>query len=248
SSRRRHTRFSRDWSSDVCSSDLQLIAEQERAREERELAEQQVDERPPVETAAGLDNRKELEAEEFMRDAREREEVEKYGRIKRLKASVQEQEDSKSAQAAMRHGAYMDGAGQLYEGSEEMRMRNAAELEAFRSSLAQRERERRERGEQESTAAFVRVQGQELGREQLHTERTAEHSARTQEHRAAEQALQERLDRYAQANKERSDNERQRVEEQARRISEMEQRRSALAERQREEVERQKQARNVRDR
>src|SRR5207302_2835492 len=27
SSRRRHTRFSRDWSSDVCSSDLELVAE-----------------------------------------------------------------------------------------------------------------------------------------------------------------------------------------------------------------------------
>src|SRR5690606_40020789 len=27
SSRRRHTRFSRDWSSDVCSSDLQIIAD-----------------------------------------------------------------------------------------------------------------------------------------------------------------------------------------------------------------------------
>src|SRR5690606_39623358 len=27
SSRRRHTRFSRDWSSDVCSSDLQLLAQ-----------------------------------------------------------------------------------------------------------------------------------------------------------------------------------------------------------------------------
>src|SRR5690606_13351632 len=31
SSRRRHTRFSRDWSSDVCSSDLQLIIEERAA-------------------------------------------------------------------------------------------------------------------------------------------------------------------------------------------------------------------------
>src|SRR5690606_40981898 len=30
SSRRRHTRFSRDWSSDVCSSDLQLPAQEPR--------------------------------------------------------------------------------------------------------------------------------------------------------------------------------------------------------------------------
>src|SRR5690606_40852180 len=34
SSRRRHTRFSRDWSSDVCSSDLELV-------EQRQLLEQQ---------------------------------------------------------------------------------------------------------------------------------------------------------------------------------------------------------------
>src|SRR5271165_4440430 len=34
SSRRRHTRFSRDWSSDVCSSDLELVVVAEK-REER---------------------------------------------------------------------------------------------------------------------------------------------------------------------------------------------------------------------
>src|SRR5690606_39993345 len=36
SSRRRHTRFSRDWSSDVCSSDLKRL----RAREERATVQQ----------------------------------------------------------------------------------------------------------------------------------------------------------------------------------------------------------------
>src|SRR5690606_39766292 len=33
SSRRRHTRFSRDWSSDVCSSDLKSIGEIEKSNE-----------------------------------------------------------------------------------------------------------------------------------------------------------------------------------------------------------------------
>src|SRR2546422_2258711 len=37
SSRRRHTRCSRDWSSDVCSSDLTLIEPKERARGVSEL-------------------------------------------------------------------------------------------------------------------------------------------------------------------------------------------------------------------
>src|SRR5690606_40689089 len=38
SSRRRHTRFSRDWSSDVCSSDLSLLVTQERKRKADLLA------------------------------------------------------------------------------------------------------------------------------------------------------------------------------------------------------------------
>src|SRR5690606_40290723 len=37
SSRRRHTRFSRDWSSDVCSSDLDLAAERREGRLDRGL-------------------------------------------------------------------------------------------------------------------------------------------------------------------------------------------------------------------
>src|SRR5690606_40046191 len=35
SSRRRHTRFSRDWSSDVCSSDLHLITDRSDARRDK---------------------------------------------------------------------------------------------------------------------------------------------------------------------------------------------------------------------
>src|SRR5690606_40826888 len=47
SSRRRHTRFSRDWSSDVCSSDLRRVGErargvrQEALRVRREAAQQE---------------------------------------------------------------------------------------------------------------------------------------------------------------------------------------------------------------
>src|SRR5690606_17277056 len=39
SSRRRHTRFSRDWSSDVCSSDLQYLMSEDRPEYERVLDE-----------------------------------------------------------------------------------------------------------------------------------------------------------------------------------------------------------------
>src|SRR5437870_13863239 len=42
SSRRRHTRWPRDWSSDVCSSDLELDAAREVARLELKLAQENV--------------------------------------------------------------------------------------------------------------------------------------------------------------------------------------------------------------
>src|SRR2546430_2958383 len=49
SSRRRHTRFDCDWSSDVCSSDLQLRARAKRLRERREH-----DAREPAQTPVQL--------------------------------------------------------------------------------------------------------------------------------------------------------------------------------------------------
>ena len=53
-----------------------MLAEQERLRRERELAEQQANEAPPPSPQTSTaDNRKEQEAEEFMREAREREAV-----------------------------------------------------------------------------------------------------------------------------------------------------------------------------
>src|SRR5690606_39667193 len=55
-SRRRHTRFSRDWSSDVCSSDLR-IAERERLEKERLDRENQrraARGQPPIEKLADL--------------------------------------------------------------------------------------------------------------------------------------------------------------------------------------------------
>src|SRR5690606_39914574 len=41
SSRRRHTRFSRDWSSDVCSSDLPHIGGGERDEKKRDVGDEQ---------------------------------------------------------------------------------------------------------------------------------------------------------------------------------------------------------------
>src|SRR6266700_5233800 len=68
SSRRRHTRFSRDWSSDVCSSDLQLISEV--ARRELTLRSLGVERRLALEMA--VDERAEVaELERHWREAEE---------------------------------------------------------------------------------------------------------------------------------------------------------------------------------
>lgn len=232
-----------------------ILAEQERARQERELAEQQAAEPPPApEPIGGLDNRKELEAEEFMREAREREEAEKYGRIKRLKATVQEQHEERADAASTRqqrqgerNAAYAQDAAQLYQGSEEQRLRNAAELEAFRAALAQRGRELQQRGEEESAQALGRVRDQEAGMAQRQQDRTADHYARVQDQDAAKQDQQDRMSGHAQANRDRTESERLRVEEQLQRIAAMEQRRAALALRQQEEVERRKKAHEARE-
>ncbi len=232
-----------------------LIAEQERLRRERELAEQQAAEPPsPVASASNLDNRKEQEAEEFMREAREREEVEKYGRIKRLKANVEKQQENNADMATMRHdeagqrnNAYVEGSEQLYQGSEAMRLRNAAELEAFREALAQRERELKERGEEESDQAFMAKQAIEADIQQQQTLRSEEHIVRTQHLSAAQQAQQDRMDQYALANQQRSATAREQVVEREQSQQTMQERQNTLADRQREQVDRMKQTRDARE-
>src|SRR5690606_40778290 len=63
SSRRRHTRFSRDWSSDVCSSDLEeslerMAAARDRQREAESVARewQGIAQRAALQAQAGLDS------------------------------------------------------------------------------------------------------------------------------------------------------------------------------------------------
>ncbi len=232
-----------------------LIAEQERLRRERELAEQQAADAPrPVASASNLDNRKEQEAEEFMREAREREEVEKYGRIKRIKANLQDSLSYWGSQAATRHDKadqrnsdYVEGSEKLYQGSEAMRKRNAAELEAFREALAQRERELKEREEKESLQAYTSKQSVEADIQQQQTIRGEEHASRTQDLAAAQQAQQDRMDQYAQANKQRSETAREQVVEREQSLQSMQERQNALADRQREQVDLLKQTRDARE-
>src|SRR5690606_39968733 len=59
SRRRLHTRFSRDWSSDVCSSDLQSRLGYVTPEEERAILSDQID-RHPVDTLEPVVNRDDL--------------------------------------------------------------------------------------------------------------------------------------------------------------------------------------------
>ena len=140
-----------------------LLAEQARLEAERAKAEQAKVKTPapPVPTVS-MDNRKELEAEDFMREAREREDAEKYGKIKRLKLAVQDQAVTGQEEANKRqeedlkkNQSVRDGSASLYEGSEEMRKRNAEELEALRQALAERQEALRTQGVAQSQQALM---------------------------------------------------------------------------------------------
>ena len=131
-----------------------LLAEQERLRLEAEAAAQRVvqakaDERPKnTSNTAGQED----EAVTFMREARGREEAEKYERIKKFRKDLEQEEGVNASEAAARRGADVeqkeriveDGA-QLYQGNDQRRTQRAEELLAFQASLERTEAERRER-------------------------------------------------------------------------------------------------------
>jgi hypothetical protein len=128
-----------------------LLAEMERQRLEAELAaeraRQNATERPRNTTT--IDTRKEQEAEQFMRAAREQEEAEKYARIVKFRSDLALEEEAKAEQAGNRRNEGVQlrerhleqGAG-FYSGDEERRRRNAREMEELRELYAQAEAER----------------------------------------------------------------------------------------------------------
>ncbi|MBP9079175.1 MAG: hypothetical protein KBF80_02860 [Flavobacteriales bacterium] len=146
----------------------QLLAELERQRKEREQAAKQVEEAPRPMASANTDNRKEKEAEEFMREAREREEAEKYQRIKRQMADREQLATDQAGKADERHKQsteqneeYKASGAALYQGSEALRKRNAEELEAFRMAMDERRQGWSQRGMGDSQAARQQVENRE---------------------------------------------------------------------------------------
>jgi hypothetical protein len=141
-----------------------LLAEQAQAEEARRKQQEAVKPPPPPPSPVAMDNRKEQEAEEFMREAREREEAEKYEKVKRFKNALQEQTTSDVEAAATRQQqdqdrtkALVEGGASLYTGSEEQRKRNAQELEALRQAWAERAKQLEAQDQEDSRRALETV-------------------------------------------------------------------------------------------
>ena len=139
-----------------------LIEEAERLRREAELAAlKEVAPPPPAPEGNRVDIKKEMEAEQFMRDARLREEAEKYERIKKLRADLSATDEQNRTRADDRRDAVrelnkglVDSSAALYVGSDDMRRRNEAELEAFREAWAQKQAAAIERNDEARKDAF----------------------------------------------------------------------------------------------
>lgn len=198
-----------------------LIAEQERMRQEAELAAERArkekeDQRDRRNTT--VDSRKEQEAEQFLRDAFEREEREKWERIRKLREDLQAEEASNAEDAAQRRDAVVaakerteeERAG-LYRGDETRRHLSADQVQNYKDELEREEAERRQRSanlsEQRHDAALA------------HQDRSASAEAERgqQQVRAAERVVQQTEtirqsdERLKQAASQRSDTQRERV-------------------------------------
>src|SRR5690606_28633599 len=80
-----------------------ILADLERQREEAELAARRAAEKSkPASRNTTIDTRKEQEAEQFMRAAREREEAEKYERIRKFRTDLLEAEAANEDRSAQR--------------------------------------------------------------------------------------------------------------------------------------------------
>ncbi len=141
-----------------------LLADQER-QHQAEMAAQQVQDPEPehkqVENST-IDIKKEQEAEQFMREARAREEAEKYDRIKKLKADVADSLNAYSNKAIDRregvervNKTYEESNATFYSGSDELRHKNEEEIESLRTKLAERHEEVSGKADQSRGSAYT---------------------------------------------------------------------------------------------
>ncbi len=167
-----------------------ILAEIERQRQEAELAEErkrQADKEQRTRTNSTIDPRKVQEAEEFMRETREREEREKWARIQKLRDDLGAEEAANASDAQQRREGEVaskrrveEGSAGLYRGDETRRQLSASEVQAQKDALASTEAERVERSAQGSTRSYeakLTMQEHFGQREQTASQRQANASA-----------------------------------------------------------------------
>jgi hypothetical protein len=167
---------------------------------------------------------------------------------------VQQQEKDNAAKAEQRqedaahqNKDYVASSEELYRGSEEMRKRNAEEVEAFRESLAQRKKELQEKGRQDSEQAMEATSAKQTDIQQMATARQEEHASNVNTVREQQQSWTSQLDDKAQAGMERTNAARDQALQQEDQLAVFNIRGNASGDRQREQVELMKQNREARE-
>lgn len=196
-----------------------LMADAENQRRQREEMERKKKTAPPpVVHASNMDNRKEQEAEEFMREAREREEAEKYGRIKRLKSREEQVAEERGGKAEDRHREATRGKAdlegniqELYQGSEALRMRNLEEVAALKEAVERNLEQWGRQGEEASGQARAEAENQQAEIRQRHTSLAQGRTAGELEVEQQQQEWQAYQIGLAEAARERSDRARREV-------------------------------------
>jgi hypothetical protein len=185
-----------------------ILEDLERKQREAELAaqrtSQRLNERP---RSSSIDSRKEMEAEQFMREARAREEAEKYERLRKFRSDLEAEEQARMSASEDRRqserrtsGSYEEGRASLYQGDDTRRARTAEELGAYRSALERTETQRVDRAQHERQQEYLGGRTQE--------ERTATLDRTMEQRRAAAVTQQQREANAvitAEANRQRTD-------------------------------------------
>ncbi|MBX2973459.1 MAG: hypothetical protein KF797_10170 [Flavobacteriales bacterium] len=233
-----------------------LLAEQERLRLEAEAAAQKrtAPREEPTRARDRSGDGQEDEAVRFMREAREREEAEKYERIKKFRSALEQEELENGEAAAGRRNAdverkerIVEEGARLYQGNDQRRVQRAEELDAYRAELERAEEQRKARAEEARTAAYQ----DKLQTEQLAGDRAITWNGRQTERAEAMEERKSAVYRDEQARvsggQQRTEQARGAVIEQQEQHAAMAQRGSAAVEVQRRGVEAEKQALEARE-
>jgi len=233
-----------------------LLAEQERLRLEAELAAQNKEKPKEVvrTPSTNVGSGQEDEAIRFMREAREREEAEKYDRIRKFRSDLQNTEAENADEAAIRRDAPIQQkerlqgeSAQLYMGSDARRQQQADDLLAYQSALERAEAERRQRSKEARTQNYQGKLDLEQGVQDRGVIWDQDQSSRAREAAEQKEAIAQSRNEQAQAGIARNSNAREDVIATEERMDALEKRGEGNVEAQRRDVDAQKRATTARE-